>query len=81
MREGQIGRSHLGKHLFGRNAAIHDPDAVGLAVLGSILRSIPRSVVLSEVFSASTWWPSGKRIGRHDQRNRHLHTVAALLRL
>jgi hypothetical protein len=32
--DGRIGLTHLGEHFVGRNAAIHDPDAFGLAVLG-----------------------------------------------
>jgi hypothetical protein len=32
--DGRSGRSHRGEHLLGGNAAIHHPDAMGLAVLG-----------------------------------------------
>ena len=34
IRDGRIGLSHLGKDLVAWNAAIHDPDAIGLAILG-----------------------------------------------
>jgi len=29
----RVGRAHLGEHLFGRHAAVHQPDAARLAVL------------------------------------------------
>ena len=75
----RIGRAHLGKHLLGRNAAIHHPDAVGLAVLGfdlaqdaaqrGLVGGVPRQHLVAE----------RKTLGRHDQRNHHLHAVAALV--
>ena len=73
--DGRIGLAHLGKHLLGRNAAIHDPDALGLAVLGLDLAQgaaqrlaigrVPRQHLIGE----------RKAVGRHDQRNHHLDAV------
>ncbi len=77
--DGRIGLAHLGQHLIGRNAAIHDPDAVGLAVLGFNLAQgvaqrravgrVPRQHLIGE----------REAFGRHDQRNHHLGAVAALV--
>jgi len=77
--DGRIGLAHLGKHLLGRNAAIHDPDALRLAVLGLDLaqgvaqrravRRVPRQHFVSK----------RKAVGRHDQRDHHLGAVAALV--
>jgi hypothetical protein len=33
VKDRRVGRAHLGQHLLGRHAAVHQPDAAGLAVL------------------------------------------------
>ncbi len=67
--------THLGEHFVGRNAAIHHPNAIGLAVLGFDLAQgvaqrraigrVPRQHLIGE----------RKAFGRHDQCNHHLDTV------
>ena len=75
----RIGRAHLGQHRFGRNAAIHHPDAVGLAVLGLDLAQHGAQRGLVGSVSRQHLVAERETLRRHDQRNHHLHAVAALV--
>jgi hypothetical protein len=78
--DGQIGLAHLGEHLLGRNAAIHHPDALRLAVLGLDLAQGPaqrratgrvsrqhlvgKRKAFGRHFSAITTWVQSERLSR-----------------
>jgi len=71
--------THLGQHLLGGNAAIHDPDAVCLAVLGFDLAQ--HAAQRGAVGGVARQHLVGERkaFRRHDQRNHDLHAVTALV--
>ena len=75
----RIGRTHLGQHLLGWNAAVHHPDAVGLAVLGlDLAQHVAQRGAVGGV-ARQHLVAERKTLGRHDQRDHHLHAVAALV--
>jgi hypothetical protein len=77
--DGRIGRTHLGQHLFGWNAAVHHPDAVCLAVLGfdlaqhvaqrGLVGCVPRQHLVGD----------REALGRDDQGDHDLHAIFALV--
>src|SRR5271167_1020349 len=69
------GRAHLRQRLFGWNAAIHDPDAVRLAVLLFDFRQKIRKCGLVAGVSCQHFVGQRKALGRYDERNHYLHAV------
>ena len=75
----RIGLTHLAQHLLGRDAAIHHPDAFRLAVLRlDLLQKAAQRRLVGGV-SRQDLIGERKAFRRHDQRNHHLHAVAALV--
>ena len=75
----RIGLAHLAQHVLGRNAAVHHPDALRLAVLRlDLLEEAPQRGVVGGVAREHL---IGQRqaLGRHDQGDHQLHAVAALV--
>ena len=71
----RIGLAHLGQHLLGRNAAIHHPDALRLAVLGfDLAQGAAQRLAIGRV-PGQHLIGERKAFGRHDQRNHHLDAV------
>ncbi len=70
---------HLGQHLFGGDAAVHHPDALGLAVLRLDLRKEGAQGRLVRGVAGENVVGERKAVGRHDERNDHLHAVWALV--
>lgn len=79
IRHRRLARPHLGEHLLGRNAAIHHPNALGLAVLcfdlrekiseRCLVRGVARQHLVSE-------W---KTLRCDHQRDHHLHAIGPLV--
>jgi hypothetical protein len=77
--DGRIGLPHLAQDLLGRNTAIHHPDAVRLAVLRlDLLQERAQRRVVRRV-SRQHLIGQRKALRRHDQRDHHLHAIAALV--
>jgi hypothetical protein len=76
-----IALAHLFEHLFSRNAAIHQPDALGFAILlfDLVEKLFERAGVLG--VARHHFVGQRKSLRGHHQGNNHLHTVAALVRL
>src|SRR5271166_6052332 len=77
--DGRIGLPHFGQHLFGGDAAVHHPDALGLAVLRLDLRKEGAQRRLVGGVAGENFVGERKSVGRHDQRDDHLHAVGALV--
>ena len=73
--DGRIGLPHFGQHLFGGDAAVHHPDALGLAVLRLDLRKEGAQCRLVGGVTGSNFVGERKSVGRHDQRDDNLHAV------
>jgi hypothetical protein len=70
---------HLCQHLVGRNAAIHHPDALGLAVLVfNFLQEAAQRRVVGGI-AGQNFIRQRKALGRHDQRDHDLHAITALV--
>jgi hypothetical protein len=77
--KGRGGRAHAPERLFGGDPPIHDPGALGLAVLTldgvqeirqrGLVAGIARHHLVGE----------GEPFGGDDQRNDHLHAIRALI--
>src|SRR3970040_1699297 len=74
-----ISLAHLFKHFFCRDAPIHQPNALGFAVLGFNLveKLLERAAVLG--VARQYFVSQRKALRRDDQRNHHLPTIAALV--
>ena len=77
--DGRIGSPHFGKRLFGGDAAVHHPDALGLAVLRFDLRKEGAQRRLVRGVAGENFVGERKAVGRYDERDDHLHTVRALV--
>jgi hypothetical protein len=75
IRDRRIGPAHLGEHRVGRNAAIHNPDALRLAVPGfDLLQSVAQRRAIGRLISerkpsgvtisAITTWTQSLRLSR-----------------
>jgi hypothetical protein len=77
--DGRIGLPHLGEHIFCRNAAIHHPNALRLAVLAFDLvekraqRRLVRSIAWQHFVGER------KALGRDHERDDHLDTIRVLV--
>jgi hypothetical protein len=76
---GRGASAHLPEHVLGRDAAIHDPDALGFAILildfgeEVLERALVRGVAGEHLVSER------ETLGRDDQCDDHLHAVAAFV--
>ena len=75
----RVGRAHLGEHLLGRHAAVHQPDAARLAVLP--LDPLEKSPQRRLVRGVAGQHLIGQRqtFGRHHQGNDDLHTIRPVI--
>jgi hypothetical protein len=65
--------------LVGRNAAIHHPDALGLAILVfDFLQEAAQRRVVGGI-AGQDFIRQRKALGRHDQGDHHLHAITALV--
>ena len=75
----RIGGAHLGQHFFGWNAAVHHPNALGFAVLGfDFIEHVTQRGFVGGV-AGQHLVAERKAMRRHDQRDHHLHAVAAFV--
>ena len=75
----RVGRAHLGEHLFGRHAAVHQPDPARLAVLPlDAFEKTPQRRLVGGVAGQHL---IGQRqtFGRHHQGNDDLHTIRPVI--
>jgi hypothetical protein len=71
----RVGRAHLGEHLFGRHAAVHQPDSAGLAVLSfDMLEKRPQRRLVCGV-AGQHLISQRQTFGCHYQGNDDLHTI------
>jgi hypothetical protein len=75
----RIGGTHLGQRLLGRDAAIHHPDALGLAVLGFDLAQHGAQRGFVGRISGQHLVGERKSFRGYDQGDHHLHAIAALV--
>src|SRR6202043_619962 len=75
----RVGRAHLCEYLFGRHAAVHQPDPARLAVLP--LDAIEKSTQRRLVGRVAGQHFVGQRqtFGRHHQGNDDLHTIRPVI--
>ncbi len=76
---GRIARPHLGQHFLARNAAIHDPNALRLAILGLDLLQKAAQGCLVAGIARHDFIGKGKTFRCDHQRDDHLHTVGPLV--
>ena len=71
--------THLGQNLFGGNAAVHQPDALSLAILP--LDAIQKILERRLVGGVARQHLVGQRqtFGRNDQRDHHLHAIGPVI--
>lgn len=72
----RIGGAHLRKNLFGGHAAIHQPDTLGLAVLGfdAFQKALPRRLVGG--VARQHLIGQGQAVRRDDEGDDHLQPLA-----
>jgi hypothetical protein len=75
----RVGRAHLGEHLFGRHAAVHQPDAARLAVLSLDVVEKPPQCRLVRSVAGQHLIGQRQALGRHHQGNDDLHTIGSMI--
>jgi hypothetical protein len=75
----RIGGPHLGKHFLGGNAAVHDPDPLGFAVLGFDFREEAAQGGLVGGVAGHDFVGQRKTLGGDDQRDDDLDAIASLV--
>ena len=75
----RVGRTHLGEHLLGRHAAVHQPDAARLAVLSlNVIEKRPQCRFVRRV-ARKHFIGQWQTFGRHHQGNDDLHTIRPVI--
>ena len=75
----RFGGAHLFKHLFRGDAPVHDPSAVGLAVLGFDFFDEVRQGGLVGGVARHHFVGQREAVRRDDERNHHLDAIGALV--
>ena len=76
---GRIAGAHFGQHFLGRDAAVHDPDAVGFPVLGfDFLQEAAQRRLVARV-AGQHFVGERKALRRDHERDDHLRAVRALV--
>ena len=73
------GRYLVGEHLFGRHAAVHQPDAARLAVLSLDVVEKPPQCRLVRSVAGQHLIGQRQAFGRHNQGNDDLHTIGSMI--
>ena len=75
----RVGRAHLGEHLLGRHAAVHQPDPARLAVLPLDALEKPPQRRLVRGVAGQHLIGQRQAFGRHHQGNDDLHTIRPMI--